>query len=42
VSLSDREDSIRWALSTNSQFSTISLYRHCSFSGIIDVRMEEL
>jgi hypothetical protein len=41
VSLSDREDSIRWALSINSQFST-SLYRHCSFSGVVDVRMEEL
>jgi hypothetical protein len=41
VSLFDREDSIRWALSINSQFST-SLYRHCSFSGVVDVRMEEL
>jgi hypothetical protein len=30
VFLSDREDFIRWALSANDQFSTSSLYRHCS------------
>jgi hypothetical protein len=42
VTLFDREDSIRWALSANGHFSTSSLYRHCSFSGVIDVRMEEL
>jgi hypothetical protein len=41
VTLSDREDSIRWAMSLNGQFSTSSLYRHCS-SGVVDVRMEEL
>jgi hypothetical protein len=29
VTLSGREDSIRWALSTNCQFSTSSLHRHC-------------
>jgi hypothetical protein len=42
VTLSDREDSIRWVLSLIGQFSTSSLYRHCSFSGVVDVRMEEL
>jgi hypothetical protein len=42
VSLSDREDSINWVLSPNGQFSTSSLYKHCSFSGVVDVRMEEL
>jgi hypothetical protein len=42
VSLSDREDSISWVLSPNGQFSTSSLYKHCSFSGVVDVRMEEL
>jgi S-adenosylmethionine:diacylglycerol 3-amino-3-carboxypropyl transferase len=42
VTLSDREDSIRWVLSPSSQFSTSSLYRQCSFSGVVDVRMEEL
>jgi hypothetical protein len=41
VSLSDREDSIKWALANNGQFST-SLYRHCSFLGVIDIRMEEI
>jgi hypothetical protein len=40
VTLFDREESIRWALSANGHFSTKSLYRHCSFSGVIDVRME--
>jgi hypothetical protein len=42
VTLFDKEDFVRWALSNNGQFSTTSLYRHCSFSGVIDVRMEEL
>jgi hypothetical protein len=42
VTLSDREDSIRWVLSPSGQFSTTSLYRHCSFSGVVDVRMKEL
>jgi hypothetical protein len=42
VTLSDREDYVRWTLSNNGQFFTSSLYRHCSFSGVIDVRMEEL
>jgi hypothetical protein len=42
VTLSDREDSIRWVLSPSGQFSTTSLYRHCSFSGVVDMRMEEL
>jgi hypothetical protein len=32
VNLTDRDDSIRWVLSANGQFSTSSLYRHCSFS----------
>jgi hypothetical protein len=36
------EDTIKWALSPNGQFSTSSLYRHYSFSGVVDVRMEEL
>jgi hypothetical protein len=40
--LSDREDTIKWALSPNGLFSTSSLYKHCSFSGVVDVRMEEL
>jgi hypothetical protein len=42
VTLFDKEDFVRWALSNNGQFSTTSLYKHCSFSGVIDVRMEEL
>jgi hypothetical protein len=42
VALSDREDSMRWALSANGQFSTSSLYRHHSFSGVTDMRMEGL
>jgi hypothetical protein len=42
VALSDREYTIKWALSPNGQFSTSSLYRHCSFSRVVDVRMEEL
>jgi hypothetical protein len=42
VALSDRDDSIRWVLSPSGQFSTSSLYIHCSFSGVVDVRMEEL
>jgi hypothetical protein len=42
VCLSNREDSSRWVLSANDQFSTSSLYRHFSFSGVVDVRMEEL
>jgi hypothetical protein len=42
VALSDREDTIKWALSSNGQLSTSSLYRHFSFSGVVDVRMEEL
>jgi hypothetical protein len=29
-------------LSPNGVFSTSSLYRHCSFPGVVDVRMEEL
>jgi hypothetical protein len=42
VALSDREDSMRWALSANGQFSTSSLYRHHSFSRVTDMRMEGL
>jgi S-adenosylmethionine:diacylglycerol 3-amino-3-carboxypropyl transferase len=42
VALLDREDSIRWVISPSGQFSTSSLYKHCSFSGVVDVRMEEL
>jgi hypothetical protein len=42
VNLIDTEDSIRWTLFSNWQFSTSSLYRHCSFSEVVDVRMEEL
>jgi hypothetical protein len=42
VALSDREDTIKWALSSNGQLSTSSFYRHFSFSGVVDVRMEEL
>jgi hypothetical protein len=42
ISLSDREDLIKWALSSNGQFSTSSLYRHCPFSGVIDISMEEI
>jgi hypothetical protein len=40
VCLSNREDSIRWVMSANGQFSTSSPYRHCSFSGVVDVRIE--
>jgi hypothetical protein len=42
ITLFDREDFIRWALSANGQFSTSSLYMHCSFPGVVDIRMEEL
>jgi hypothetical protein len=30
------------ALTKNGQFPVTSLYKHCAFSGVIDVRMEEL
>jgi hypothetical protein len=42
VHLSDKEDTIKWALTKNGMFSVASLYKHCTFSGVVDVRMEEL
>jgi hypothetical protein len=42
VHLTDEEDTVRWALTKNGQFSVASLYKHCVFSGVIDMRMEEL
>jgi hypothetical protein len=42
VNLTDREDFVRWVLSANGQISTSSLYRLCSFSGVVHVRMEEV
>jgi hypothetical protein len=42
VHLSEEEDTIKWALTKNGLFSVASLYKHCAFSGVVDVRMEEL
>jgi hypothetical protein len=42
VHLSDEEDIVKWALTKNGLFSMTSLYKHCVFSGVVDVRMEEL
>jgi hypothetical protein len=36
------EDTLRLVLTKNEQFSMASLYKHCAFSGVIDMRMEEL
>jgi hypothetical protein len=40
--LNNDEDTVRWALTNHGQFTIASLYRHCSFSGVLDVRMEDL
>jgi hypothetical protein len=42
VHVTDEEDTVRWALTKNGQFSVASLYKHCVFSGVIDMRMEQL
>jgi S-adenosylmethionine:diacylglycerol 3-amino-3-carboxypropyl transferase len=42
VYLTDEDDTVRWALTKNGQFSVASLYKHCVFSGVIDMRIEEL
>jgi hypothetical protein len=36
------EDSARWDLTPHGQFTTLSLYRHMPFPGVIDMVMEEL
>jgi hypothetical protein len=33
---------VQWDLTNNDQFSVASLYKHCAFLGVIDVRMKEL
>jgi hypothetical protein len=42
VQLTNEGDTIRWALTPHEQFTTASLYRHCSFSRVVDVRIEDL
>jgi S-adenosylmethionine:diacylglycerol 3-amino-3-carboxypropyl transferase len=42
VQLNTKDDTVRWALTKHGQFTSASLYRHCSFSGVLDVRMEDL
>jgi hypothetical protein len=42
VQLNSEGDTMRWALTKHGQFTTASLYRQCSFSRVLDVRMEDL
>jgi hypothetical protein len=42
VHLSKGEDSVRWMLTPNVQFTTSSLYRFCSFPGTRNMKMEEM
>jgi hypothetical protein len=42
LQLNEDDDSVQWDLTKNDQFSVASLYKHCAFLGVIDVRMEEL
>jgi hypothetical protein len=42
VQLNTEEDTMRWALTKHGQFTTAYLYRHCSFSGVFDIRMDDL
>jgi hypothetical protein len=40
--LNNEEDTVRWALTNHGHFTIASLYKQCSFSGVLDVRMEDL
>jgi hypothetical protein len=42
LQLNEDDDSVQWDLTKNDQFSVASLYKHCAFLGVIDVRMKEL
>jgi hypothetical protein len=42
VYLNNEKDSVRWCLTKNGQFTTASLYQHCSFWRVVDIRMEEM
>jgi hypothetical protein len=42
LQLNSEEDTVQWCLTKNGRFSTASLYQHCSFSVVLDVRMEEM
>jgi hypothetical protein len=42
VQLNTEEHTMRWALTKHGQFTTAYLYRHCSFSGVFDIRMDDL
>jgi hypothetical protein len=42
VYLNNEKDSMRWCLTKNGQFTTASLYQHCSFWRVVDIRMEEM
>jgi hypothetical protein len=42
VHLNNEQDTIRWALISHRMFTTESLYKHCFFSGTMDVTMEEM
>jgi hypothetical protein len=42
IKLTIEEDSVKWALTSHGQFTVHSLYTHLTFSGIKDLKMEEL
>jgi hypothetical protein len=42
IQLSEEEDIAYWALTKNGKFSVASLYKHCAFPGVVDVRMNEM
>jgi hypothetical protein len=42
VQLSQEEDCVCWALTKKGQFLVASLYKHCAFPGVVDVRMVEM
>jgi hypothetical protein len=42
IELTNVDDSVRWALTSHDQFTMHSLYVHWSFSGVRDLKIEEL
>jgi hypothetical protein len=42
IQLSEEEDIAYWASTKNGKFSVASLYKHCAFPGVADVRMNEM
>jgi hypothetical protein len=42
IQLFKKENTAYWALTKNGQFSVASLYKHCAFPGVVDVRMTEM